>query len=511
MRCFTLVLCVAFAGPALAGTTRLALVVGANAGRGELPPLRYAENDAGKVARLLKELGEVAESDVLLLQGEPPARLEAALQQLQRRVQKAHEDPDERVVLLFFFSGHSDGEGLELGDAVLPFPRLKALLAGTKADVRLVIVDACKSGSAMRAKGGTKAAPFALKLTDTLETSGEAFISSAAEDEAALESSEVMGSLFTHHLLSGLRGAADVSGDKRVTLNEAYRYAYDQTVTRSAMLPQGSQHPTYDYTLTGRGELVLTTLETPKGQLVFPDDLERAVVSDVARDQVLAEVPRGTKALAVPPGQYGVRLFKSAEAKGGRITVAEGASRQVRWDELTALPSSMLVARKGPGVVQALAPPRAWEDERVLSLGAGVARPLLEPLGLLFSARLAFEPKQGHGFSFALHVAYGSARFGWELGLEARAGLRAVLKVGPVWLSAGGEVGPTFVVQGLSATDTRGSFGLRASPRVAARVLLGESVALGVEADAGLGLYFTSQGVVAAFRPEGQAGVAVRF
>ena len=40
--------------PALAETRRVAIVVGNNAG-GEAAPLRYAENDAGKFARVMVE------------------------------------------------------------------------------------------------------------------------------------------------------------------------------------------------------------------------------------------------------------------------------------------------------------------------------------------------------------------------------------------------------------------------------------------------------------------------
>ncbi|HEY3381328.1 MAG TPA: hypothetical protein VGK32_06130 [Vicinamibacterales bacterium] len=39
-------------------------------------------------------------------------------------------------------------------------------------------------------------------------------------DEAAQESERLGGSFFTHYLISGMRGAADLSGDGRVTLNE---------------------------------------------------------------------------------------------------------------------------------------------------------------------------------------------------------------------------------------------------------------------------------------------------
>ena len=38
------------------------------------------------------------------------------------------------------------------------------------------------------------------------------------------------GSLFTHHLLSAMRGASDSDGDGQVTLFEAYSYAYERTL-----------------------------------------------------------------------------------------------------------------------------------------------------------------------------------------------------------------------------------------------------------------------------------------
>jgi uncharacterized caspase-like protein len=59
-----------------------------------------------------------------------------------------------------------------------------------------------------------------------VDASGEVVITSSSADELSQESDEVGGSYFTHYLLSGLRGAADTSGDGEVTLDEAYRYVY---------------------------------------------------------------------------------------------------------------------------------------------------------------------------------------------------------------------------------------------------------------------------------------------
>ena len=189
MKYGTLVLAAALAAsPALSETRRVAIVAGNNAGGGSLPPLRYAESDAGKMARVLVELGEVASDDLLLLQGRKVADLERAIRDARDRVQEWKRSPDTRTILLFFFSGHSDGEALEVGGEKLAYARLKALLSSTGADVRVTIVDACRSGGGIREKGGKPAAPFTIRLTDTLVASGDAFITSSASDEAALES-----------------------------------------------------------------------------------------------------------------------------------------------------------------------------------------------------------------------------------------------------------------------------------------------------------------------------------
>ena len=94
-------------------------------------------------------------------------------------------------------------------------------------------------------------------------------------------------------LVSGLRGAADVSGDGRITLAEAYRYAFDHTVADTASI--GSrQHPGYNYRMAGQGELVLTEVTQPSASLELPEGFERALVILIRRDQVLAEVSART-------------------------------------------------------------------------------------------------------------------------------------------------------------------------------------------------------------------------
>nr|WP_281404390.1 caspase family protein [Pyxidicoccus fallax] len=331
--------------PAQAEIRRLAILVGHNVGGGARPPLRYAEADAAKLASVLSELGDVASRDIVMLQGQDLPTVRAALADVARRVAALRATPNTRVVLLFYFSGHSDGVALELGTERLPYAALREWLDSTKADVRLAIVDSCRSGALLRIKGGRPGPSFELRLTDELHSSGHALLTSSAEDELALESREVGGSLFTHHLVSGLRGAADSSGDGLVTLGEAYQYAYAHTVSATADVLLGGQHPAYDYRLSGKGELVLTQLPSPGTALELPSDFERALLLRPERGQVMAELgPGAVPRLAVPPGEYELRAWRAGRQHRGFLRAPAGQVKRVRWEDLAPVAASASAA-----------------------------------------------------------------------------------------------------------------------------------------------------------------------
>src|SRR5262249_32706624 len=138
---------------------------------------------------------------------------------------------------------------------------------------------------------------------------GHAFLASSSLDEAAQESDRIGGSFFTHFLLSGLRGAADVSGDGRVTLNEAYNFAFSETLARTEKTLSGPQHPAYDIQLAGTGDVVMTDLHDPSAGLSIAQDLRgRVFVRDGAGtlQAELTKIPGTGVTLALEPGRYQV-------------------------------------------------------------------------------------------------------------------------------------------------------------------------------------------------------------
>src|SRR4029078_7730114 len=77
------------------------------------------------------------------------------------------------------------------------------------------------------------------------------------------------------------RGAADTSADGRVTLHEAYRFAFDETLRRTGAARVGPHHPAYDMRLSGTGDLVLTDLRGVSTGLLLADDIDgRVTVRD---------------------------------------------------------------------------------------------------------------------------------------------------------------------------------------------------------------------------------------
>ena len=341
---------------ARADSVRLAIVVGNNIGHGSRPPLHFAEDDAAKFARVLTELGGVSPSDLYLLQGKNREALEETFDRVAQRIGALHGAPGHRATLIFYFSGHSDGTALELGQDRLPFTELQARLKQSGAEIRVAIADSCRSGALLAAKGGRLSQPFENPIVRQLRAGrlGAPGLQRLQRGRAGVERNP--GLVLHPSLDLGLRGAADASGDGRVTLAEAYKYAYERTLAATSQTLAGPQHPSYDIRLAGVGELVLTQLTRPSGALVLPAGFERALVSEPTRDEVLAEVPAGAPPrVAVPPGDYLVRLWRKGEVYSGRVLVGRNEAKAVAWESLQPirLSSAQTTAKGGSADVSA--------------------------------------------------------------------------------------------------------------------------------------------------------------
>jgi len=348
--CLACTLLVAFAAPAAANgrptLRRYALVIGSNTGGGSArDKLRYAGHDAVTVADVLQQLGGVGKPDLALLE-EPDVRtLDKAFDGLSQRI-RGERQKGQRVELVVYYSGHADESGILIGGARYDYARLRQRIRAVPADVHIAIVDSCASGSFTRIKGGVKKPPFLHDTSNQVE--GFAFLSSSSADEDAQESDRIGASFFTYFFVTGLRGAADRNRDGKITLTEAYQFAYEQTLGRTQNTSHGPQHPAYDMHLSGTGDVVITDLRTTESALVLPAALKGRVTVVDGSGRVAVELtkdPGEPLSLALPNETYTVRVDNSAGEFAATITLDRIGDIELETNTLHRVAPENTVAR----------------------------------------------------------------------------------------------------------------------------------------------------------------------
>ncbi len=136
-----------------------AIVVGSNAGGPGQTTLRYAEDDARRVASLLGELGGYSVDMVDVIVHPTPDQLRDRLVRLSTRV-SADLAAGRQARVFFYYSGHARATALDLGDQELPLAELRTRLFSVPAALTVVVLDACQSGAFSRVKGAALAADF---------------------------------------------------------------------------------------------------------------------------------------------------------------------------------------------------------------------------------------------------------------------------------------------------------------------------------------------------------------
>jgi len=163
-------------------------------------------------------------------------------------------EPDD--VLLVAFSGH----GVHLGDqrylcptaadldrrqTLVPLGDVYQTIRGSRANLRLLIVDACRDDPRPPGVRSAGTEPDLTKLGEGFERPPEGIVllSSCATGETSMESDDFRQGVFTHYLLEGLAGQADNNSDARITISEVSQYVGQKTKTYVARNYNTSQRP----------------------------------------------------------------------------------------------------------------------------------------------------------------------------------------------------------------------------------------------------------------------------
>lgn len=266
--------------------TRLAVLVGNEQGWHGDPRLNYAlKGDVYPLARALRRAG----FQVQIVSNRSAQALRRVLQQILRR---APQQP--RVTTFFFFySGHADKTYFHLGPKgkkPFSFREFARFLDKLPVQRRFTIIDACFSGELIRQFGNLERYRHLLSrrmigkgvfkrlerrdLSQHFSNRGESargleILSSSRQ--LAFESQSRRASVFTYHLLQGLKGKADLDKDGKISFNELYLYAKPLVRRETGQNPQqwlfrvGSE--TYGFAPVYRGRMKISAAVT--GQLTI--------------------------------------------------------------------------------------------------------------------------------------------------------------------------------------------------------------------------------------------------
>jgi hypothetical protein len=209
-----------------------AVVVGV-ADYNHMPKLKYTDNDAYEYAAFLKSVegGGLPERQVRVLIDEEATRNNILIA-IQTQFQKA----DANDMVIMYFSGHGlegcflpyDYDGMN--NKLLHQDVLK-VFRDSKAKYKLCLGDACHSGTltnTMAAKSPTRVTLDRYYEAFEQSSGGIALLMSSKGEEVSLEDSGLRRGVFSHYLIKGLKGEADVNGDKIVTISELSKYSYDK-------------------------------------------------------------------------------------------------------------------------------------------------------------------------------------------------------------------------------------------------------------------------------------------
>jgi hypothetical protein len=415
----TLSISLALAAAPVFAEERFALIIGSNAGWENDRPLRHAESDADRVAAVLVELGKFPADHVQVLHDPNTTEVRERLKKLSATT-KAHGDAT--TLVFVYYSGHADGTSLHLKGPPLGFDELSETMRDIPATVRIGVFDACRSGT-IATKGGAPTASFDVKVVDELTVRGLALLTSSGADELSQEQRALQGSVFTHHFLSGLRGAADLDHNGQVTLAESYQYAFQRTEadTAATIAPQ---RPAFRYEMKGQGDLVMTWPESATASLLLASGPgQRYVVVDEKETLVVAEGRSDAEReldMALAPGRYLVKEVLKDQFKVAALTLKDGA--HVRTSSLTFTPRPMSAGLvKGFDLLAAVKHPRrAFWFVAAGALATGAAWAIAGGQNLALRNSYSSLPRP-------LTSDESASLTGWALGSDIAMGLTAAL------------------------------------------------------------------------------------
>ncbi len=435
-----------------------ALVIGHNGGAEGLPALRFADDDALRMARTFSAVPGHQQTWVLArpddatratletaglalpVTREPSrAALFAARDELKARL--AARPADRRAIVYLFYAGHSANGQLLLEGAGITGEELKLLAATLPADDVVLFVDACRAQSLFTSRGAT--GPDLSARIDALEEKAARLgvLAAAQSNQPAGETDRLQGGFFSHVLASGLLGGADADGDEVVRFGELAAFVAFHTERLTGQQPW-FEPPAGDLrapTVSLHGATRLRLAEDTAGRLQ---------VSSIAGVPFFAEVNKQkgrVVRLALPAGRY--HVVQNADGARGTadVELTAGEEQPLNAEGFTKRDSVSERGLEGfdspftPSVVAAL--DAGFVSGREPSLATGSWRHALDVAYQLSPAPFGLRGAE-HGVEVGYRLALGRAVVGPKVSFRSSAFPNGQLRRLGVLLQAGAKWEP---------------------------------------------------------------------
>jgi hypothetical protein len=285
--------------------TRIAVLVTSARGLSDEPLLTHVRQDAERLHETLQMIGGIPPANIHRLDDATPRKVLRKLKALEDELKRNKQGKE--TLLLVYYSGHADETSLHMNGEKLKYAVLRDRLKNFRAKLKIGIIDACKSGGII-GKGASARASRKVRLDDSLKIDGTVVLTSSSQEEFSLAIPSLESSIFSRHLTSGLRGAADKDADGMVTLDEVFHYAHLNTQAEAASLNAGEQVPQIrNLEFQGAGPIILTWLKRARAHLTLPPGQDICFITNADEKHLIADgraAPERELHIALKPASY---------------------------------------------------------------------------------------------------------------------------------------------------------------------------------------------------------------
>jgi len=197
-----------------------AVIVGISDYEGTSSDLRYSSVDAELFYNNLKSAmpTECSRGDVRLL-----LNAQASDDEIEKTVKSVFAKAGSSDYVIFFFSGHGSNQGYfcpyNIRSGRVDHTFIRDCFFNSKAKYKVCFADACFSGDLVDQSESS---------ISQLEGDKIALLMSSKSYQTSMETASIEQGYFTYYIIKGMKGEADKSGDKYVTLAELFLFVKEE-------------------------------------------------------------------------------------------------------------------------------------------------------------------------------------------------------------------------------------------------------------------------------------------